>query len=322
MFIYRIDALWKDEENDKSAVMKENLKKLFSKDKSGKSIFDKCMEYFVDPHDEMYDTYIFFGCIDTLHEIKPSYAYALIVLWAVLNTQVIYLLTAIKDIIVYEDEPSASYEPNKRYIIKSALNDNLFLSVKKTNEPLSDGEGFHNEREILFSVNFGQFHVPTSIFRIIRCSVLDQYQNESNRNTEETPLINEEEVAKLLNKSQKYLKPDVPNLVSRILPQKTEPYYIQVNDKFLTYGSWFSQTRVVLKEKRENRSKWSFTKSPNIVGIFNRGQIMDIFALDIPNGTQTIPSLMWCFFSLSQSAQRFSVHAVINWRDINEQKYQ
>lgn len=322
MFIYRVNSLWKDEKNAKSTVMKDNLKKLFDKNRAGKSIFDKCMKYFVDPHDEIYDVYIFFSCIDILYGLKPSYAYALIVLWTILNSQVIYLLPAIKNIIIYKDNPSAYYEPDKRYIIKSALNENLFLSVQKTNEPLSDGEGFHNEREILFYVNFGKFHVPTSIFRIVKCSILDQYQGELlNKNTEEESLINEEEVAKLLNKSQKYLKPNVPDLVSRILPQKTEPYYIQVGEKFLTYGSWFSQTRVVLKEQRENRSKWSFTNSPSIVSIFNRGQIIDMFALDIPNGTQTIPSLMWCFFSFSQAAQRFSIHEVINWWDIHEKKY-
>lgn len=322
MFIYRVDSLWKDENNPKSTVMKENIKKLFAKNKSGKSIFDKCMEYFANPYDETYDIYSFFGCIDKLHEIKPSYAYALIVLWTLLNEQVIYLLPSIKNIIIYKEIPSNSYEPNERYIIKSALNENLFLSVQRTNEPLSDGEGLHNERDILFSVNFGKFHVPTSIFRIIKCSIFDQHKSEvTNENSEEQSLINEKEVAKLLKKSQKYLKPDVPDLVSKILPQKTEPYYLQVGKKFLTYGSWFSQTRIVLKEHRESRSKWSFTKSPNIVNIFNRGQIIDMFALDIPNGTQTIPSLMWCFPSLSQAAQRFSIHEVINWWDIHEKKY-
>ena len=55
-----------------------------------------------------------------------------------------------------------------------------------------------------------------------------------------------------------------------------------VENKFLTYGSWFSQTRVILKEHCESGSKWRFTKSPNIVGIFNQGQMVDLFALDVP----------------------------------------
>ena len=87
-----------------------------------------------------------------------------------------------------------------------------------------------------------------------------------------------------------------------------------VENKFLTYSSWFSQNRIILKENRESRSKWSFTKSPNIVGIFNRGQAINMFALDIPNGAQTVPGVIWCFLSFSQDAQRFTIHEVIDWQ--------
>ena len=133
MFIYRVDSLWKDEKNAKCTVMKDNLKKLFDENRAGKSIFDKCLEYFVDPHDETYDVYIFFSCIDILYGVKPSYAYALIVLWTILNSQVIYLLPAIKNIIIYKNDPSAYYEPDKRYIIRlpRKLIFLLYKSMKK-----------------------------------------------------------------------------------------------------------------------------------------------------------------------------------------------
>lgn len=388
LFLYRVEAMWKEKKNTKSATMKSKLNDYFQsteettskydqslmflseevsnitiKINEGRNIIEKlkaelkgiskddepklyeakekeiqkseqALSSLTDRLCEIDDVRDYFSYVGTFNavkplsgdekntkRIKPPYAYALMILWAVLNVEVIHLIDCIKQIIVYEDEPTTSYDHNKRYIIRSALNDNLFISVQKTKEPLSDGEGFKNEREMLFSVNSGKFHVPTSVFRIVKCSVYDRHRGDTpNETNTETALINEKEAAKLLKLAQKYLKAGVPDLAASILPQKTEPYYIMVGNKFLTYGSWFSQTRVVLKEHRESRSRWSFTKSPNIVGIFNRGQAINMFALDIPNGAQSVPSVMWCFLSFSQAAQRFCIHEVIDWRSIHEER--
>ena len=321
LYLYRIDTIWRDKTNSKSRIMKSTLKEFFKITDEGKSKFDYCRSYISGGLDEFEDVNKYFAFINTFHEVKPSYAFALMVLWTVLNVNVIYLLKQIERIIIFKDEPTTSYERDKKYIIKSALNDNLFVSVQKTREPLSDGEGFTHEREMLFSVNYGKFHVPTSVFTIVKCSVYDRQKGGTpNETNTETSIIDEKQAAKLLKLVQKYLKEGVPDLAASILPQKTEPYYIMVDKKFLTYGSWFSETRVILKEHRENRSRWSFTKSPNIVGIFNRGQAINMFALDIPNGAQSVPSVMWCFLSFSQAAQRFCIHEVIDWRSIHEER--
>ncbi len=320
LYLYRIDSIWRDNTTSKSRTMKSILREFFRTDNNA-SRYAQCLSFLADGLDEVEDVRRYFSYIGTFNEVKPSYAYALMVLWTVLNVNVVFLLRQIERIIIYKDDPTNTYDHNKRYIIKSALNDNLFISVQKTREPLSDGEGFTHEREMLFSVNSGKFHVPTSVFRIVKCSVYDRHRGDTPSETNtETALINEKEAAKLLKLAQKYLKAGVPDLAASILPQKTEPYYIMVGNKFLTYGSWFSQTRVVLREHRESRSRWSFTKSPNIVGIFNRGQAINMFALDIPNGAQSVPSVMWCFLSFSQAAQRFCIHEVIDWRSIHEER--
>lgn len=388
LFLYRVETIWKEKKNSKSALMKSKLHYYFHSTEETTSKYDQSLMFLSeeissitvkineensnidklkeelkgiskDDEPELYkakekeiqkseqtlssltdrlceidDVRDYFSYIDTFNaakplwedekgtkRIKPAYAYALMILWAVLNVDVIHLIDYIKQIIVYEDEPTTSYDHNKRYIIRSALNDNLFISVQKTKEPLSDGEGFKNEREMLFSVNSGKFHIPTSIFRMVKCSVYDRHRRDTphEMNTE-TALINEKAVAKLLKLAQQYFKPGVPDLATSIFPKKTEPYYIMVENKFLTYGSWFSQTRVVLKEHCESGSKWRFTKSPNIVGIFNQGQMVDLFALDVPNGAQGVSSVMWCFPHFSQAAQRFCIHEVIDWRSIHEER--
>lgn len=318
LFLYRIDSMWRDRTNPKRQNMINNLNLFFQRDEDEISKYEKCIEQIRETEESDYFLR-YFAYIYAFAEVKRSYAYALMVLWTVLNVNVTFLLDQIDKIIIYKDEPTVSFDPKKNYIIRSAMNDNLFLSIHKTKEPLSDAEGFKNEREMLFSVNSGRFHVPTSVFRIVKCSAYDRYKGDAPVETApQTAVIDEKEMKKLLKLVQRYLKADLPDLAASILPQKTEPYYIMVDNKFLTYGSWFSQTRVILKEHRESRSRWSFTKSPNIVGIFNRGQAINMFALDIPNGAQSVPSVMWCFLSFSQSAQRFCIHEVVDWHKIHE----
>ncbi len=244
-----------------------------------------------------------------------SYAYALVVLFAVLNVYATYFIPYISKILIYDKEPTNIFDENKRYIIKSAMHDNLFLSVLNTFEPLNDGEDFHTERQMLFSVDAGKFHTGSSAFCFVKASVLDNRDpnNVPSEDTDDDSVLDEKEVKKVLNKLQKVFKKDIPDLASTLLPKKTEPYYIKVGNEYLTYGSWFSQSRAVLKKRREKRSKWSFTTDPNIVAIYNKGQFLNMFAMDIPNGAQTIPTVMWCFPSFSQAAQRFSIHQVVEW---------
>ncbi len=316
LFLYRVDTIWKNKANTKSKTMRSTLEAFFKHEDDGSSKYEKCLSYLSDSLDEVHDVCEYFSYINLLKTRKPSYAYALMVLWTLLNIQVVYLLPQITKIIIYNDRPTTTYDPRKKYIIKSALNDNLFLSVQKTREPLSAGEGFHNVREMLLSVNYGKFHVPTSIFSFVKCDEYDRQHGEVPCvNNEDNSIINEKEVKKALRWIQKFLREDLPDLANNVLPSKTEPYYIMVDDKFLTYaGNWFSQTRVILKEDREDLSKWRFTKSHSIIGIFNSGHPITIFALDIPNGAQTLSSVIWCFPSIGQAAQRFTIHEVIDWR--------
>lgn len=325
-YLHKFDKLMNDRSQPYHKVMENNLTTLFSGN------YDKIigtLHNFAEQQDDKgkmgavvgdyraENVIAYFKYVKALYEQKHgSYAYALVVLFAVLNVYAAYFIPYISQIIIYEKEPTNQFDEYQRYIIKSAMHDNLFLSVLNTFEPLSDGEGFNTKREMLFSVDAGKFHTGSSLFCFVKASVLD------NRDPNNVPIedkdgdsvLDEKEVKKVLNKLQKLFKKDIPDLASTLLPKKTEPYYIKVGDKYLTYGSWFSQSRATLKEQREKRSKWSFTTDPNIVAIYNKGQFLNMFAMDIPNGAQTIPTVMWCFPSFSQAAQRFSIHQVIEWR--------
>lgn len=314
LYLYRIDELW-NTKSSTSSIMQKNLQCFFN-DNNGCSVCDRCISFLSGKTDEADDAMLYMKCINALYIAgKESYAYALIVLWTLLNIHTIFLLPSIARIILYNDEPTTLFEKNRKYIIKSALNNNLYLSVLKTCEPLSANEGTNTQRELLFSVNSGQFHRKTSVFHFEKCSELDK------RSPNDVPIesdsaesiINEREARKLLNKIQKYLRKDIPNLAKNLIPHKTEPYYITVTNKYLTCMGWFSQTRIMLQTRREKTSRWSFTDSPSIVGIFNAGIFLNIFAIDIPNGGQLSRTLLWCFPALSQSAQKFTVHEVIEW---------
>lgn len=309
LFLQRIDWMWINSSNSFDIAVPQTNLDNFSKN------HETIINWFEQNNGDSVEQY--FEYIYDLTSEKPSYAYGLIVLWTILNENVVYLIDLIKRIIIYDERPTTEFSKYKKYIIKSAMNkplksDDVFLSVRRVSEPLSESEETATERDILFSVTSAKFHSSNSIFSIEKCSESNRYSAETDNDTED--LINEHKAAELLRSFQSLFKPTVPDLTKSLTPSKSEPYYIKVGSKFLTYNSWFAQTRVILKSRPESRSRWRLAISPDNVSIFNCGQPINIFALDIPNGMQTIPTVMWCFPSLSQAAQRFTIHEVIDWQ--------
>lgn len=329
LFLYRIDSLWQAKVSPSAyhhLFFLNEPSSLRQMSDEMHTVLNDFFEHSFDPYteklsknDDLHDVSEYFSYIQRLRQHKPSYAFALLVLWVVLNVHVIYLLSAIKKIIIFKDEAETSIAENKKYIIKSTLNDDLYLSILKTLEPLSLSETIYTERELLYSVNSGKFHSNLSVFQFQKVSqdeatdetILDEILNSPNTQRFFRRVINnlrEIFVERVAEKIQSILS----RVISPLLGRKTT-YFIKVNNKYLHYPGWFSQTRIELKpNSTERRSQWFITES-NIVGLYNAFLIF--FAIDIPNGGQFAQSLMWCFFSIGQSAQNFEIHEVIDWNN-------
>ncbi len=335
LFLYRVDSLWrgkltpsayqqliflhnKDTLEKLSNVMHSVSDDFFAPDADGNSTYSLCADK-VFRTKSLYSLREYFSAIGALHEEKPSYAYALIVLWSVLNVQVIYFLKAIKEIIVYQEQETTVFDERKGYIIKSAISDDLYLSALKTLEPLSVTEETPTERELIFSVNSGKFHKGASVFEIQRVpknAVRDAPAIEEVIDIPKAQSLMEKIINNLkeifVEKLATKLKTILSNLTSPLLAHKTL-YYIKVNGKYLNYPGWFANTRIrLLDNSTEKGSQWFFSNSPSVVGIYNARLL--IFAVDIPNGGQLSQSLMWCFPTIGQDAQRFTIHEVKNWK--------
>lgn len=240
-----------------------------------------------------------------------SRAIGLLLLYSVLNIDVIYLLEDIKSGVYYNSVPALVFDPSKKYVIGSTLSSNLLISLTNTTEPLDHLDKSNNAYNLLCTINRNSASYNESVFTI---ELID-----GDEETEPAVIepAAEERIAEAvldvigMDKAQrdKVIGQHAPKDKSNI---KGMECYIKVNGQYLSWINWHRESRLIFGEKGA-KSCWRLFLNNGVVSLRPSAPFpLNLFCIDIPNGCIKSYKLpLWLFPSNNSKAQQFYLYEVI-----------
>lgn len=237
----------------------------------------------------------------------------MILLFALINGEAIHLLEAIKSMVKFSEERS-QFRTNTKFVIQSAMGNNLFIGADNTYEPMNGEDTQIIKRTVLYSLSRDMLDTINSVFEFEEAS--EEENRESDNITDyghrKLPVLGENFS---LADGMKVLLATGETMRTLVKGKgfNKKKYYIKVGDRYLRFVDWHTESRLLLGKKCK-RARWYIHQNDDksIVITPSGGLQYYGFCIDIPNATQhTYRIPMWLFFKNGTKAQKFYLHEVI-----------
>ncbi len=259
---------------------------------------------------QFFDSYI--GYLDTrAYNMNAK----MLILFSLVNGEVIHLLQAVKFIVNFSEENDV-FTTNKKYVIQSAMGDNLFVGVEPTYEPLNGEDSKKVKRTYMYSLSRDMLNMGNAVFEFEAATDAENREDDtiSDYGMRKLPVFGDNF---LLAEGMKVLMATGNAMYGLVKgsPFWQKKYYIKVGDRYLHFRDWHTDSRLILGKPgvKEKRYRWYIhqNEDKSIVITPSGGLQYYGFCIDIPNATQqTFRIPLWLFFKNGTNAQKFYLHEV------------
>ena len=253
----------------------------------------------------------FFNYYSTLiQQGKSSTAISLLLLYTVINVNIVYIIDYVQEKVEFFSDPAIRVRCNTEYVICSALNDDTFLTIEETDEPLNEDDISKDRRKMLFAQKKNFLTYKNSVFTIEAATQQENLEDDTDNDFghREFPMsergISMERVMNILISIGTSMFGNMPF-------KHSKKYYIKSsNGLYLSFIDWHTESRLVFLPNKTKKSRWfiDFKKDGSIILTPSGGLQYACFAIDIPNATQKTNMIpMWLFVKNNTKAQRFKL---------------
>lgn len=238
----------------------------------------------------------------------------LLLLFSLINGEVIHLLEAIKSMIKFSEE-RAQFQTKTKFVLQSAMGSNLFIGADETHEPMNGEDTQRIKRTILYSLSRNMLNLNNAIFEFEEATEAENREDDSitDYGPRTLPVLGEGfTLAKGMNMLMSIGGTIYEHCVKGSMFKKKK-YYIKMGDKYLYYKDWHTESRLLLGKKNK-RARWFIHQNNDkSITITPSGGLQYYgFCIDIPNATQqTFHIPMWLFFKNGTNAQKFFLHEIL-----------
>lgn len=245
-----------------------------------------------------------------IQQERTNTAISLLLLYTIINVNIVYIVDFVQEKVEFFSEPAMRVRYNTEYVICSALNNDTFITVEETDEPLNEDDTSKEIRHMLFAQKRNFLTYKNSVFTIEAATSQENLEDDTDNDFghREFPMsergISMERVMNILITIGTSMFGNMPF-------KHSKKYYIKSSDgQYLSFIDWHTESRLVFLPYKTKKSRWfiDFRDDGNIILTPSGGLHYACFAMDIPNATQKTNMIpMWLFVKNNTKAQRFKL---------------
>lgn len=308
-YIEKIERFIYDKQEFVTKLLKE-----YDKDFANQSIIDLTNHHKNDfDKDEISKIKSFFEYyIYLIDNNKNNIAVSVLMIYSIINVNIIYLKEFFEQKVEFELDEETEILTSTEYVIRSALNDNIFLIMEQSDEPISQTEKIRKSRYLLFAQEKNYLTNTNSVFTFEKVnSVNTEFEIEDEDYGNRNFMLAGKGLP--LKKVMNIIVPITNSIFGNVNFKNSQKYYIKSsNGLYLSYFDWHTKAKLVFSDEKTKKSEWFIDiKNDNKIVITPAGSRQYTwFAIDIPNAVQKHKAPMWIFIKNDSNAQKFKLHKV------------